>query len=76
MVAVLCRSDISRDFEHVKGHQYKEKKYKDLLLPAQMNVNIDISAVAFQGQNMKSTIHTIHLPIRVSATSYQQDHDK
>eukprot|EP00957_Ditylum_brightwellii_P206191 15347242-Ditylum_brightwellii.AAC.1 len=63
IVAVLCRSDIGREFEHVKGHQDKEKKYEDLPLPAQMNVVVDILVVAYLSQNMKSTIHTIHLPI-------------
>eukprot|EP00957_Ditylum_brightwellii_P036951 2796951-Ditylum_brightwellii.AAC.1 len=46
-VAVLQRSDISGEFEHVKGHQDKDRKYKDLPLPAQMNVNVDILVVAF-----------------------------
>eukprot|EP00957_Ditylum_brightwellii_P058213 4414464-Ditylum_brightwellii.AAC.1 len=35
IVAVLCGSDISGEFEHVKGHQDKDRKYEELLLPAQ-----------------------------------------
>eukprot|EP00957_Ditylum_brightwellii_P178868 13624578-Ditylum_brightwellii.AAC.1 len=46
IVAVLCRSDISGEFEHVKGHQDKERKYEDLPIPAQMNVDVSILAVA------------------------------
>eukprot|EP00957_Ditylum_brightwellii_P073859 5611907-Ditylum_brightwellii.AAC.1 len=30
IVAARCRSDIRGEFEHVKGHQDKEKKYEDL----------------------------------------------
>eukprot|EP00957_Ditylum_brightwellii_P097638 7435985-Ditylum_brightwellii.AAC.1 len=53
IIAAICESNLKGEFEHVKEHQDKDKKYGDLLLPAQLNVNVDILAVAFQSQNTK-----------------------
>ena len=53
------------DFEHIKGHQDKKKRYEDLDLQVKMNVDVDILAVAFHSQNRRSTMHIIQLPVNL-----------
>eukprot|EP00957_Ditylum_brightwellii_P017513 1319757-Ditylum_brightwellii.AAC.1 len=56
IVAVICESNLKGEFKHIKGHQDKDKKYEDLPLIAQLNVNIDILAVGSVGLCNKSTL--------------------
>eukprot|EP00957_Ditylum_brightwellii_P182132 13876673-Ditylum_brightwellii.AAC.1 len=51
IVAVPNEGKFNDKFEHVKGHQDKVKQYKELPLQAQINVDVDIIAVAFCSQN-------------------------
>eukprot|EP00957_Ditylum_brightwellii_P206279 15347675-Ditylum_brightwellii.AAC.1 len=55
IVAVFNKSNFKDAYEHAKGHQDKDKRYKELLLQAQSNIDVDILAVAFQSQNDKCT---------------------
>eukprot|EP00957_Ditylum_brightwellii_P069741 5296209-Ditylum_brightwellii.AAC.1 len=63
IVALLNESKFNDEFEHVKGHQDKDKPYKELPLQAQLNVDMDILAVVFCSQSEKCTKQMIHLPI-------------
>eukprot|EP00957_Ditylum_brightwellii_P186215 14176547-Ditylum_brightwellii.AAC.1 len=37
VVVVLNKTNFNEDFQHVKGHQDKDKQYHELSLPAQLN---------------------------------------
>eukprot|EP00957_Ditylum_brightwellii_P114217 8708032-Ditylum_brightwellii.AAC.1 len=40
--------DIKAEFKHMKGHQDDVKNYKELELPAQLNIDVDFLAVSCQ----------------------------
>ena len=63
IVVVIHEHNFKDYFEHVKCHQDKDTKYEDLQLLAELNVDVNILAVAFCTHNMKCTKQTIHLPI-------------
>eukprot|EP00957_Ditylum_brightwellii_P206315 15347801-Ditylum_brightwellii.AAC.1 len=62
-MVVSNESNFNEEFKHVKGHKDKDKQYHELSLPTQLNVDVDIIAVAFCSQNEQSTKQRIQLPI-------------
>eukprot|EP00957_Ditylum_brightwellii_P211782 15366595-Ditylum_brightwellii.AAC.1 len=55
--------NIKAEFKHVKGHQDDDAPYKELDLPAQLNIDVDFLAIDYRTmQGMKCT-KLMRLPI-------------
>eukprot|EP00957_Ditylum_brightwellii_P033060 2506935-Ditylum_brightwellii.AAC.1 len=52
IIAQICKSmdlmNINAKFQHMKGHQDYVKHYKELDLPAQLNIDVDFLAVTYR----------------------------
>eukprot|EP00957_Ditylum_brightwellii_P051664 3917646-Ditylum_brightwellii.AAC.1 len=67
IIAQICNilelMNIKAEFKHVKGHQDDVKNYKELDLPAQLNMDVDFLEVNYQTTRGMQCTKVPRLPI-------------